>query len=184
MFTPAELDTFFQACTPEQALVYRTFLRTGMRETELVYLQREDINAATGELMIRDKPSWGWSPKSWEARNIQIDDELLAELLAHVQTHEHKLVFPTVIGGPNMKLLRTMKRICERAGLPEDEWWLHALRSTFATNALRDGLGIPEVQRLLGHAPGSSSIWRYVRAMEGEQLRDKINEIRRKKAVA
>jgi integrase len=181
IYSPEELETFFSACTPEQALIYRTFLKTGLREMELVTLERGDIDATKGCLTIRAKSQWGFTPKTWDSRQVWLDDEILADLADHLMTHKHKLVFPTSGGLPNYKLLRGLKRICKRAGLPEAEWWLHAFRSSYATGLLRDGLGIPEVQRLLGHSLGSQSIWRYVRAIEGEELRDKLNTINRRK---
>ncbi len=186
VYTAEELETFFKACTPLQALTFRTLLKTGLRKQELEYLERTDIDAANGCLHIREKRHYGFSPKTWEARMVWIDDELLADLTEHLKTHKHALVFPREgsSGEPNHKLLSHLKRIVKRAGLNPDDYWLHAFRSSYATGLLRAGLGIAEVQRLLGHAHGSQSIWRYVRAIEGEQLRDKLNDIYKRKTVA
>ena len=55
---------------------------------------------------------------------------------------------------------RALRMLCRRAGVPPCGW--HRLRHSYATMLYAEGVDIPTLGRLLGHAPGSPVTLRYV----------------------
>ena len=143
-----ELEEFFQACTMQEWAIFKAFYYTGLREQELAYLDWSELNFKKRILIVRAKPEKGFIPKDWEERTIPLHPELI-ELLQQLP-RRNDLVFPSFRGNPNGHLLRMLKRIVDRAGLP-GRWYLHKFRKTFATRALEKGADIRTVQALLGH---------------------------------
>lgn len=148
-YTEEELEKFFQACTPEERAIFKTFYYTGLREQELTYLYWSDLNLQKGILTVKAKLSEDFIPKDWEEREIPMHPKLVAVLKALPHRHE-ALVFPSFRGNPNGHLLRLLKTIVERSKL-SGHWYLHKFRKTFATRALEKGADIRTVQSLLGH---------------------------------
>jgi integrase len=59
MYEQTELDKLFKACDAEERLWYEFFLMTGMREQEVIYTYRSDVNFAAST--VRGQPqvrSW------------------------------------------------------------------------------------------------------------------------------
>jgi integrase len=83
------------------------------------------------------------------------------------------LVFPTRNGTPNNKLLVMCKRIAERAGMNQDDWWLHRFRATYATYCLRQGMDIASLRDQMGHSD-LKSIERYLRALDQDKRAEKV----------
>ncbi len=79
------LAKFFAACTDPQRLIYTTFLQTGMRDGELVYLEKTDLHWNDGKpyIDIIEKPKYGWIPKWYQLRKIFIPVDLYEALDKH-----------------------------------------------------------------------------------------------------
>lgn len=59
---------------------------------------------------------------------------------------------------------RMVERACFAAGIDPGRVWPHKLRHTAATEMLEDGLSLPEVQLVLGHASlQTTSVYQHVR---------------------
>ena len=144
-----EIEKFFETCTADEIAIFKTFYYTGLREQELAHLHWADLNLAKGILSVRAKPEEGFIPKGWEERKVPLHPELVAILKELPRRHE-TFVFPSFKGNPNGHLLRMLKDVVGRAGLP-GRWYLHKFRKTFATRALEKGADIRTVQALLGH---------------------------------
>jgi integrase len=196
IYSDEELQNFFAACSPAQELTFHTLLKAGLREKELVYLEKADLDFKRGTLQVTVKPHYDFDTKTYREREIMIPEELMDRLRSLVAKASGNLVFPTKSGKPNHKLLRTCKRIAHRAGLNCghcdhkgkdgqltcwdhdvcEHWFLHKFRATFATTNLQRGMDIKTVQYQLGHRDIQSTM-RYVTPLRSEQLRDKVNEV-------
>jgi integrase len=91
-----QLQEFFFACDPIQKVKYETLLKTGLREMELVYLEKADICFETGTLRVRVKPWYDFQTKTYCEREITIPSDLVDPLRAVIDTAPGNLVFPAL----------------------------------------------------------------------------------------
>jgi integrase len=151
--TEEECRRFLAACPEDFYPIYFTYLNTGMRKTELLYLEWEDIDFRRRKIKIRQKDDW--QPKSSE-REIPINGQLL-ELLKNLKASNDqglcsRWAFPHADGGRlRTKLREKMIEIAEQAGI-ENLTKLHTLRHTFASHLVMKGVDLPTVKKLMGHA--------------------------------
>jgi len=127
-----------------------TALFAGLRMEELVWLEWTDIDFAAfsgqGAITVQNKP--GWYTKSRKPRVIPMVPRLRA-ILARLPRRS-RWCFPNVGGGQYLNdLQRDITEVFERAGLP---YGLHALRHTFASRLVAEGVPITYVKELMGHA--------------------------------
>jgi integrase len=116
-YTENELNKMFAAARPEEHLLVRFFLATGMREQEVAHAEFEDINYEKKFIQVQPKPEWGWSPKTEAGtRKIPLGDALLTDLSLRGASG---LIFPNKnTKRPGAHFLRIIRRaIAERAGV-------------------------------------------------------------------
>jgi integrase len=115
--------------------------------------------------------------------------DLVAPLGAYREANP-KAVFVTGTSNdrPNTKLLRTLKRLVNQAGLQCGtcegckerqecgEWFLHKFRSTYITRLLRAGIDLRTIMRLSGHSD-LDTILKYLRPADNEETQAAINGI-------
>lgn len=65
-----ELALFFAACCDWERALFSTFLLTGFREQEVMYLFWTDINPSLRAVRVMAKPHLEFYPKRWEEREI------------------------------------------------------------------------------------------------------------------
>jgi len=152
-------------------------LMTGLRRGELFGLRWSDVDFKTGRISInqslarlkcedgKSRLIFGTPKTKSSVRTIPLLPELVIKLKAHQKRQIEKrfklgdkwqqndLVFCSEFGTPydpnNLK--RPLTRLTERAGITE-YIGIHALRHTFATRALENGIPLKVVSEMLGHS--------------------------------
>jgi integrase/recombinase XerD len=146
-----ELARFFDACYDSERSLFSTFLLTGFREQEVMYLFWSDVNPQLRTIRVTSKPDLGFYPKRWEERQIPAPAELLAELARHPRRPNSQFVFPSPTGNREQHMLDRCKAVAKRAGLDPTKFDLKTFRSTYATRMLRQGFDVRTVQHWMGH---------------------------------
>jgi len=77
------LARFLAACRDWERALFSTFLLTGFREQEVMYLFWSDINFNLRTIRVTAKPQLGFYPKRWEERELPAAAQLVAELEMH-----------------------------------------------------------------------------------------------------
>jgi site-specific recombinase XerD len=157
--------------------ILETLFSTGLRVSELVKLDIEDINLNSGEFSVIGKGR--------KARIVYLSPEAINWLKKYLSTRHdpYKPLFLRYSGkrmtesdfeGESLRLTvrsvqRLVKKYVLRAGISVDAT-PHTLRHTFATGLLKEGAGLREVQELLGHSNVSTTqIYTHV---TNKQLKD------------
>ena len=126
-----------------------TFLKTGLRKSELVYLEWEDIDF--DKMLIRVVNKKAHPTKSYKPRYIPMDRKL-AKLLRSIKRTKSSYVFVTereTIRKNN--LITNLKRAARLAGIKKNVT-VHMLRHTYASHLVMAGVDLPTVKTLLGHS--------------------------------
>ncbi len=183
IYTRDELKVLFGITTPEEAVLFETFLKAGLRKQELMFLEDDDLIVETlgpglvrRDIRVQSKPHWGFVTKNGKKRLVPIPADLMNKLLAlRAKVRPSKLLFGTSSGKPDYHILDTLHAIAKRAGFDPSNFWLHKFRSTCATNWLRSpkfggkGYDIAIVRELLGH-DDYKSIEAYLAYVRREEL--------------
>ena len=166
--TPAELTRLFAAVGAKtlrdlrDAAILETLYSTGLRVSELVSLDRQQVDLRRREFAVTGKgrktrivfltPLAAEKLQHYFARRL---DNLPAVFLAHGRTQ--KKVAAEITGGPNTKRLSAwsvaalVRQYALKAGLIKHVT-PHTLRHSFATTLLTNGADLRSVQELLGHS--------------------------------
>ena len=183
--------------------LYIVALGTGMRISELLGLRWSDVAWPTdrrpGSLTVRkqakrtkEKGLHLDDTKTDKPRVIPVVGAVTDALCAHRERQaiaraatrgwiDLDLVFPNERGGIIEKQnyhRRGWKPLLRRAGLPANTTF-HALRHTFATHCLQQGIDIPTVQAWLGHSTPKMLLEVYAHYIpsHGEAQLDQLGEI-------
>ena len=139
-----KVDKILEAAEPMVADYTGVFLNTGLRLTELRYLSWDAVDFANRNLHVEKS-------KSYRPRTIPMNEETEA-ILRRRQREQFKdsiYVFEFSPGHAVSDYYHRFKRLLDRLGI---EGNIHKLRHTFASNLVRQGIPLYEVQHLLGHA--------------------------------
>lgn len=134
--------------------ILHTLFSTGMRVSELISLDRDDLREQSSEVAIRGKGN--------KVRVVFLSSEAREAVAAYLNQRQD--VDPALFirhkrgvgDGENLRLTpRTIQRLIKKhaaaAGITKDIT-PHTLRHSFATDLLANGADVREVQQLLGHA--------------------------------
>ena len=137
-------------------------LRAGLRVSEVCDARRENLR---GEDWLEIKRG-----KGDKDRAAQVDQPILDALAVWLKVAPESPYLVSTLKGRRVGrdyILKMSKRMARRAGIPEGRVHPHILRHTFATDALRMGVSVPQLQVLLGHArPATTMIYTHVRPDE------------------
>lgn len=132
--------------------IFTTYLGTGIRVSELVNLNIDDICFETNSFIV--------TRKGGEEQEIfmpaQVEQELLQYLTERekIDAKDKKALFVSRNGTRLTvgAVEKNLKNYCKRAGVfHPDKTRPHALRRTFACRMLEDGVDIKMVAELMGH---------------------------------
>lgn len=170
---PEQITVFRKACEDEEErFTFEFFLKTGFRDTETAHSEYSDVHDR--KIHVQLKPQFNWHPKKWQTRTVPIPTDLIDSIAQRKKASNSKLIFPNQDGGPNLHLLRVIKRIAKRTDIdiPID---LHTLRRTFGTLCEKE-FSIQDAQRKLGHKDVATTI-RYLGLSgdDSEQTREAVD---------
>src|SRR3990172_3956517 len=134
--------------------VLEVLYSTGMRASELIGMNEEDVNRHDGLIRVRGKGR--------KERIVPAGKKALAAIDAYLRQRPESGERSAVFTGPSGKRLtaRTVQRILgnyrKKLGLPQKAS-PHTLRHSFATHMLESGADLRAIQELLGHASLSTT---------------------------
>jgi len=123
IYEPEELTKLFNACDAEERVWYEFFLKSGMREQEVMYTYRSDVNCSGCIVRVTHKPDRGCTPKAYKEREIPIPAKLAASLKKWMAKADKScnLLFPTAGCNPKLDFLDRLKTCAERAKLEQGQ---------------------------------------------------------------
>jgi len=171
--------------TRDEALITLA-LRTGMRQGELAALRWEDLDLSSpekGQVTVRHSADTRTktrvsTTKTGEERRLGIGARTVATLEAHRRRQLEErmaatswadpgLVFPNTRGKIRRRdsVMRSLRRLLEEANLPTDVRF-HDLRHTAGTLALKQGVPLHTVSKMLGHSDPAMTLRRYAHVLD------------------
>ena len=150
--TPAQAQKLLQALDEEQDQVQASLVRlalfTGMRRGALLNLQWSDLDFTRGFITLR-----GDVAKKQKTETIPMNEQARA-ILSGLPQGKSPYVFPGRYDDkPRGNISPMLKRVREKAGLPESFRPLHGLRHSFASWLASSGqVSMYELQKLLTHS--------------------------------
>jgi integrase/recombinase XerD len=195
-YTAHDLEELFRVSDEDERLLWRFFLGTGFRESEVAVAEYSDVNPDMKSITVTEKPYFGFKPKDCEKRSVPISDELIAQLKA--RKNGSSLIFSNDSGRPDGKLLRHLKVVAYNGGLncgtcvgvekgkpvsckdaPVcEKWILHRFRKNFATDREAKGAKARKIQRWLGHSDLATTL-RYLAVTDDttDEVREIVNAV-------
>ena len=128
-----------------------TFLKSGIRESELAALSLEDVDFAHDELTVREG-------KGKKERKIPLMPELKRALQRYVgdRDRQEKIVDVETLflarNGTSLNpssIRKLVKKYYTKAGVRKSG--VHTLRHTFSAHNINNGMSIADLQKVLGH---------------------------------
>jgi integrase len=181
------------------AMMYKTFIATGMRESELIGLLWDMIDWERSEIRLTSQLKWLREGKRWERlplknrkrRSIPLDGELLADLgwlrtrqqeereRRGAEWQEQGLIFCTSKGTPfsPRNLIDDLQRDAGKAGIGKVT--VHELRHTAGSLLLQAGKTMTTVSKILGHSSVGVTEKIYAHAYD-EDKRDAVAAVTRR----
>jgi integrase/recombinase XerC len=150
--------------------ILMTFLKSGIRESELADLGIEDVDFAHDELIVREG-------KGKKERKIPLMPELKRALRRYVEERERQ---DNIIDEDTLFLARNgtslnpssirklVKKYYTKAGVRKSG--VHTLRHTFSAHNVNSGMPIADLQKVLGHKKKETTL-KYIHAVN-TSLRD------------
>ena len=155
--TIEEVSTFLSACSSLMKPIFLTAIHTGLRKSELFRLEWEDIDFDRRYVMVSNKKEA--HTKNYRNREIPMTSQLVDEFkkLKAESKNGDGHVFVKHDGTPHRgEVRRPLESVIKQTGLKR--FTLHDLRHTFASHLVMEGVDLPTVQKLMGHANISTTM--------------------------
>lgn len=175
--SPAEIELLVAGTGKKYKTLIMCAAYTGMRQTELLGLQWDDIDFAGGYIHVRPNKLRGLKSEAAK-RKIPMIPKLKSALQAHQleqavnqSSNPNNLVFPNANGNLlNRSNLdgRVLRPALALAGLRRVRW--HDLRHSYATALLSSGEPLRYVSKLLGHADAAITLRVYSHVLPETEL--------------
>lgn len=147
----------------DKAILY-CLLDTGCRAEEFVSIDLDDVDTATGQVMVR-------KGKGGKERAVFLGRKSRKALRAYLRSRQdnHRALWVTDEGSrlTYAGLRQVVRRLSDRAGIPTPS--LHSFRRAFTIEMIRAGTNLLTMQRLLGHAD-MQVLKRYAKLTEGDLM--------------
>lgn len=169
--TERQVKAVLRECDERDKAIVLTILDSGVRASELCALNVEDVDLATGTVLVRR----GKGAKT----RVTFVGVRTRKAISHYLTERHtrpdEPLFLSKNDGARLTLsgiVQLMKRLRQVADV--DVLTAHALRRTFAITALRGGMDIHVLAKLMGHAD-LQVLWRYLDIVEDDLKAAHVN---------
>jgi len=127
--------------------IYKFYIKTGSRRTELLNLNVEDIDFNTGRIIIR-------KTKNKDVKIINMDDNLIQIITCYLKHFKYQSgpLFRGRQGNRLCKqsLMNSFYKIKVKAGLSK-EFKIHSFRRFFINELRKNNVDIATIQKLAGH---------------------------------
>ena len=148
-------------------------LSSGLRVSEAVSIKIEDINFDEKTLTVR-------SGKGNKDRITITSTKLLEEIKNYLTKRKDKNPYLFHIGDTHVTIKlaqKIIKQAARKAGINK-RVYCHALRSTFATNLMNNGVNIRYIQALLGHSQlNTTQMYLNVSSDELKKIKNPLDDI-------
>ncbi|MEM0198170.1 MAG: tyrosine-type recombinase/integrase [Fervidicoccaceae archaeon] len=143
--TEEEVERLMNSCRDlTDLLIVSLLFETGMRANELLSITDDDIDIQKGEVVIRNA-------KYGKERVVFLGE--ISKKAVEMRLEElRKIGGGRIVSLSYNGLYKRLKSLARRSGLDEEKVHPHILRHTFATVAIRRGMSLPALQRILGHS--------------------------------
>jgi len=150
-FDDLEIIKILNASDEFMQKVIKILLHTGLRRSELVFLDWDDVKLEDKLIHVQAKPEFGFHTKSDKTRSIPINSEL-EDILNNLPVRG-RFVFDNGQGKPFYCpdfYTENFAKILKKAGIVNGN--LHTLRHTFVSRLVMAGVDLTTVKELAGHA--------------------------------
>jgi len=127
-------------------LIIKLLYGTGLRVSEVVNLEKEDVNFKEGLIHVR-------LAKGKKDRFVKIPGSILGDLEKFCDLENGKYLFESNRGGKltTATIQAILKNAAKKADIKK-RVYPHLLRHSFATHLLENGIDLRVIQKLLGHS--------------------------------
>ncbi len=153
--------------------VMAILLYAGLRCGEVINLLKLDVNLETGNILIR-------SGKGNKDRNVPIHHKLKYALKRFLddskRLHKQSEYLFTGVQSGKPLLYKDVLRICNKVSKASGvSFTPHCLRHTFGSVAVEQGIGLPQLQAIMGHSSVMSTMI-YVK-MNSKGLKESLDKV-------
>lgn len=151
VLTKEELSAFFNACdNPKYKMIFMLIYGSGLRIGEVANLRVEDIDSKKMRIFVRE----GKGNKERYTILPKVSLEMLREYYKRERpNHPEGYLFLNREGNPlKIERMRVFFRRYRRKAKINDEFVVHSLRHSFATDLIERGATLIQVKELMGHS--------------------------------